>query len=162
MAIPIKSIASWVLRLGVGGLFVYAGIVKIWDFKAGSSATQTFAMAIQNYQFTTKLTPILLVAVYLPWLELVTGIALLVRKWLSGALLLLGSMTVVFLVAICSAWARGLDISCGCFGKENNATNFPRHIAGDLVLLVAIGLIAWLEKDRGQAAGGEAGPLAGS
>ena len=53
--------------------------------------------------------------------------------------------TLVFLAALLSAWAHGLDISCGCFGKENNATNFPKHIAEDGALLAGLALAWWLE-----------------
>jgi len=152
MASPIRIYLTWLLRLGIGGLFSYAGLVKIWDFKAGDWATQAFATAVQNYQLTPPLhltssltiSSAILIAVYLPWLELAAGVALIFRKLQAGALALMAGMTLMFLVAIGSAWARGLDISCGCFGKENNATNFPLHITGDIGLLAAIALLGWL------------------
>ncbi len=143
MAGTVKTAAIWLLRLGIGGIFAFAGVVKIWDFKAGDWATQDFALAVQNFQLTTW-TISILIAVYLPWLELAAGVALILRKLENGALALLGLMTLGFLGAIGSAWARGLDITCGCFGKENNATNFPLHIAGDAALLAAIVLLAVL------------------
>ncbi len=144
MGKSLGTILLWALRLVVGGLFIYAGIVKIWDFHGKGWATQDFASDVQNFQLTTW-TISIIVAVYLPWVELVAGGAILIRRWQFGALALLGGLTVVFLGAILSAWHRGLDISCGCFGKENNATNFPLHVAGDAALLVAIGLLWYLE-----------------
>ncbi len=119
------------LRLALGGVFIYAGAVKIVD-------APNFARDIQHYQ----LTPWFIsahAAVYLPWLEVFAGLAIIIRKLPLGAALVLVILNVVFLAAITSAWARGLDISCGCFGKEeqNIQTHFPQLIARDLALLTA-------------------------
>ena len=147
MAGTVKTWAATALRIGIGCLFVYAGIVKIWDFKAGDWATQAFATAVQNYQLTPW-TVSILTAVYLPWVEVAAGTALLLRKFAAGSLAILGGLTVGFLGAISAAWARGLDISCGCFGKENNATNFPLHLTGDALLLAGILFLGWQEAAR--------------
>jgi uncharacterized membrane protein YphA (DoxX/SURF4 family) len=123
------------LRLGIGGIFLYAGALKIWD-------PLQFALDVEHYELTSRSVSTL-VAIYLPWLEAITGLALLTRRLPLGALLLLAGMTLVFIAAIVSAWARGLDISCGCFGREADAikTNFPLIIGRDLALLAGIGLL---------------------
>ena len=54
---------------------------------------------------------------FLPWLEIVTAMALLLGRLYLGALLSVSGLGVVFAVAVGSAWWRGLDISCGCFGS---------------------------------------------
>jgi uncharacterized membrane protein YphA (DoxX/SURF4 family) len=129
------------MRLAIGGLFIWAGVVKIWDFKAWDWATQQFATDVQNYHLTSWDVSILM-AVYLPWVELVAGAALLINRLAAGALALLGGMTVIFIAALASAWARGLDISCGCFGKEVIAVNFPLRIGEDLALFAGIAVLA--------------------
>ena len=73
-----------------------------------------------------------------------------------GALLVLGLLTrvaaavsslllVAFIVGISAAWARGLEIDCGCFGNGGfraDATDaYPWDIARDLGLLL---LSVWL------------------
>lgn len=135
-----RQITEWVLRLLVAGVFLYAGGVKAWD-------TQQFALDVQNYQLTSW-TVSIATAVYLPWLEIFAGLALLVRKLYAGALLALLGMTVVFLGAIGSAWARGLDITCGCFGKADIPVSYPEMIGRDLALMAAIGVLIWLEARR--------------
>lgn len=181
MAAKVTSLA---LRVIIAAVFIVAGAMKIYDFKRGGSATSLFYQDIANYQlgpddvaqFTASWAPwlgaayvkvmsgvewsdvVIVIAIYLPWLEVIAGLALL-GPWLRlGALTLCGAMTLVFLGALSSAWARGLDISCGCFGRETNATDFPSVIGRDLALLAAIGVAFWLEarRERLKAAAGEA------
>jgi hypothetical protein len=52
---------------------------------------------------------------------------------------------VVFLVGVGSAWARGLQIDCGCFGGGGEVaagrTGYPGEVARDVgLLLVALAL----------------------
>ena len=156
MAKPVSRLLFSALQVAIGGLFIYAAAVKIWDFKASDWATQQFAQDVQNYQLlsrsisflgyhVTPMTLSILTAVYLPWLELLSGTALVFHRLQSGALAILTALTFFFLIALSSAWARGLDISCGCFGKEHNATNFPLHVGGDLILLVALLILGYRE-----------------
>ncbi len=135
-----RTVIEWVLRLAVVGVFLYAGGLKAWD-------TQQFALDVQNYQLTNW-TASILVAVYLPWVEIVAAIALLVRRLYAGALLAILGMTLVFLGAIGSAWARGLDISCGCFGKGVTKVSYPEMIGRDLVLLAAVAVLIVFELRR--------------
>ena len=130
------------LRLGLGGIFVYAGALKIWD--AGQ-----FALDVHHFQLTPW-TVSALVAVYLPWLEVLAGLALILRRLTLGAPLALAGMTLVFMLALTSAWARGLDISCGCFGKEEAkiATDFPQLMLRDVALLAAAVILLLSEARR--------------
>jgi len=93
------------LRLLIGGVFIYAGVAKALNPAA-------FAMDVDNF----RLLPYALscaMGVYLPWLEILCGLALIIGILRSGATLLLAGMLVVFLIALISAWARGLDINGG-------------------------------------------------
>lgn len=127
------KIVGLLLRIVIGGLFLYAGGIKALDL-------QQFTIDVHHYQLTTgDLT--IAIATYLPWLEIVSGLGLLAKRLYLGALTAIFGMTVVFLGAIGSAWQRGLDISCGCFGREENATNFPLHIGGNVAVLVALGIL---------------------
>ena len=139
------ALVEWVLRLAVAGLFTYAGLIKALD-------TQQFAFDVHHYELTSW-TVSVLVAVYLPWLEIFTGVALFVRRFYAGAVLIAAALGLTFLAAITSAWWRGLDITCGCFGRAENQTNFPRHIALNLAILMAASLLASLEARRVHDAG---------
>jgi len=50
-----------------------------------------------------------------------------------------------FIAAVAQSWARGLTISCGCFGGGGqiaaNQTQYPQEIARDIGFLL---LAAWL------------------
>jgi uncharacterized membrane protein YphA (DoxX/SURF4 family) len=96
------------LRLVVGGAFIFAGALKIAN-------PAKFAIDVSNY----RLLPhewINLVAILMPWMEVVAGAFVLTGIWLRAAAMVITSMTVMFAVVIMSALARGLNIECGCFG----------------------------------------------
>lgn len=135
-----ERIIEWALRLGLGGIFVYAGVAKLAD-------VQQFYLDIHHFELTPSDVSIVL-AVFLPWLEIILGFALLLRRLYAGAIGLCGLLALIFIAAISSAWWRGLDITCGCFGHENNATNFPRHLALNGAMLAAAMGLAWLERRR--------------
>ncbi len=94
-------------RIVVGAIFLFSSIEKAYDPLA-------FASLVDNY----KLIPFswsLAVATFLPWIELVCGVALIFGTSFRGASLIIGSMTIVFTAAVVSGIMRDLDISCGCF-----------------------------------------------
>ena len=102
------NMLNWLLRILVGGAFIVAGVLKI-------IGPEKFASDISNY----RLLPhelINLLAITLPWVEVVAGLSVLTGVWLQGGILLITAMTIMFLVVITSALARGLNIECGCFG----------------------------------------------
>ena len=79
-------------------------------------------------------------AYLLPVLEMFAGLALLSRKFLPTSLLMISGMLLIFIVAIISAWLRGLDISCGCFGEGNSGEYFE-VIVRDILLCMIIFLL---------------------
>ena len=141
-----------VLRVAVAGVFLVAGVMKIWDFKHARSATPDFTIAIQHFRLLPSPDLAVLLAVYLPWLEVVAALALFVRRVALGAAAAMLGMSVMFLAAIGSAWWRGLDIACGCFGKDHAPTDFRTLILRDLVLLAAVAAIFLHEWRRARAA----------
>jgi uncharacterized membrane protein YphA (DoxX/SURF4 family) len=138
------------LRLTVAGIFLYAGVMKIWDFRHGQSATPDFTIAIQHFEILPTPDLAVLLAVYLPWLEVVAAITLFVKRVAFGAAIAVAGMTTIFLVALGSAWRRGLDISCGCFGKDVVPIHYPSLILRDALLLAAaLALVVWeARRDR--------------
>jgi uncharacterized membrane protein YphA (DoxX/SURF4 family) len=139
-----------VLRLAVAGVFLYAGAVKAWD-------TQQFTIDISHYELLSW-TQSIVAAVYLPWLEIFAGLALLTKRLYLGTLALLAALSGVFIAAISSAWWRGLDITCGCFGKEENATNFPLHIGMNVAIVAALAVLWFAEERRRKAGAGIPSP----
>ncbi len=107
-----RSLMVWLLAAALAGIFGYAGSLKLRDPAA-------FALAIENYQLLPS-GPSALLAVYLPWLELLIAAGLLLPRWRAGASLLASLLLAVFTAAVAAALARGLDISCGCFGRSDS------------------------------------------
>jgi putative oxidoreductase len=126
--------------LVVGGIFIYAGLLKMLD-------PVRFASDIDNYKILTWTIGVAL-AFYLPWLEIFCGAALIVRLLYRGALLILTALILVFTLATVAAKIRRLDITCGCFGHASKNWSFTTHLALDLFLLAALTIIWNHERTR--------------
>lgn len=101
-------------RLVLGGFFVYASLDKIWD-PAG------FAKIVYQWQVVGPVASNL-VAVTLPWVELVAGLLLVAGVWRRESALVIALMLVFFLVAAASVMARGIDVeNCGCVSVAKDA-----------------------------------------
>ncbi|MDZ7723380.1 MAG: MauE/DoxX family redox-associated membrane protein [candidate division KSB1 bacterium] len=125
------------LRWIVALLFIYSGFIKIMNPAA-------FAEQVDNY----RLVPYFLVtltAAILPWLELFCGLLLIFGRWLHGALLILVVLNLVFLFAVSSALAQGLDISCGCFSTGNEGTRIGIKKLIENVMLVLVSIALYLQ-----------------
>ena len=122
------------VALLIGGLFIYAGVVKVLD-------PIGFAGDIDNYKALPWPVGVRL-AFYLPWLEILCGLALITRQLYRGGVFILTVLMSVFIIATIVAKARGLDISCGCFGHASQYLSFAWHLALDFVLLGGL-LFLW-------------------
>jgi putative oxidoreductase len=111
----------------VGGVFIYAGAIKAFD-------PIRFASDIDNYKILPWAISVRL-AFYLPWLEILCGVALIVRRLYLGGLSILTTLTSIFIIATVAAKVRGIDITCGCFGHASKNWSFSTHLALDLVIL---------------------------
>ena len=119
-----------IVDLVVGGIFIYAGAIKVLD-------PVQFANDIDNY----KILPWSIsagLAFYLPWLEIFCGLSLIVRFLYRGGLSILIGLLLIFIGATIAAKARGLDITCGCFGHASQHWSFPAHMAVDLAIFGAL------------------------
>jgi uncharacterized membrane protein YphA (DoxX/SURF4 family) len=128
------------VRLLLGGVFVVAGFLKLPDPDAAVRAVRAY-----------RLLPEVLVAPVafgLPVLEVAVGLALLAGVFVRTAAIGAAVLLVVFLVGVGSAWARGLQIDCGCFGDGGavaaGETAYPQEVLRDVGLLVAaLALARW-------------------
>jgi hypothetical protein len=127
------------IDLLIGGLFIYAGVVKALD-------PIGFANDIDNFKMLPWMINVRL-AFFLPWLEILCGLALVTRKLYLGALSILAGLMSVFIVATIAAKARGLDITCGCFGHASRNMNFTWHLVLDFALLAAL-VFLWRDARR--------------
>lgn len=123
-----KSPKLWLLigRIILAGIFLAAGIAKLRE------PWLQFAVSINSFKIVPDnlLEPI---ARWLPWFEVVLGLAILsgIRlKWTStlATLVLAG-----FLSLLIRSWAMGLEVDCGCFGSGEPLG--PKAIARDSLML---------------------------
>lgn len=116
-------------RLIVGVTLIYAALYKIIDPAA-------FAKSIWYYHLVPG-SLINLMALILPWLEVICGLALILGVWYRGAVLWSNLLMIVFIAALASTIARGLSIDCGCFKAGKSATEPAwNSLWFDIVLLV--------------------------
>ncbi len=109
-----------VLRLLLGAFFVYASLDKI-------ASPAGFAKIVYQWQVAGPV-PANLVAVTLPWVELVAGLLLVAGVWRREAALVVALLLLVFLGAATSVLARGIDVvNCGCVSvaKESADSAWP-------------------------------------
>ncbi len=135
------SIILQFIRVGLGLLFIYASLDKIWH-------PGLFAKAISNYRLLPL--PLLhLSAIILPWLELTCGAALIFNRSARAANLLIGGLLVIFILAILSAMSRGLDFNCGCFGISSEESNIGLwKVLQNLGLLLVSSLIEFKHRNE--------------
>jgi len=139
----VKSLAWRILDLIIAAVFIYAGVLKILD-------PVQFAHDIDHYNILPWTVGVAL-AFYLPWLEIFCGLALIFRIFYQGALSILTALVVIFLVATIAAKARGLDITCGCFGHASQNWSFPAHLALDLAILGVLVILCFCSLARARA-----------
>ena len=117
----------WVCRIVIGMVLIAAGLAKIGNLGA-------FSREIENF----NVLPIgseNLFAIVTPWIELIAGLSLVLGiRARSGAWFAVALMT-IFTVGVLQAMARGLDISCGCFGTATVMKVGSRKLIENLVLL---------------------------
>lgn len=105
--LPYAGILSFVSRLVLGAVFLFACIDKI-------RYPEQFAANIEGYDLL-PMAAINIAAIWLPWLEMCCGVLLITGIWVRANAAMLSILLVIFIIALASALLRGLDISCGCF-----------------------------------------------
>ena len=102
-----RTAAMVLLRLLLGGLFLWAGLSKL------GSPLQTLA-SVYSYQIVLPDLLASLIAAALPWMEILLGAALLAGVWLPVATGWTAVLLLFFSVMTAQAWWRELPIDCGC------------------------------------------------
>jgi putative oxidoreductase len=109
-----------------GALFLWSGLIKVLDPLSFTDAVRNFRIVGDPYT--------VLVAMWIPWVEIIAGVAVMFDRWQrAGAAILVGAL-LVFTFAVILAWVRGLDISCGCFGEESDV-NYPVKLLQNTLLI---------------------------
>ena len=112
----------------MGCVFIVAAMAKNGDVGAFSTQIHNFRMMPVGFEN--------LVAMTLPWIELLAGLSLLLGVRPRAGGLIVTVLMAFFLVAVAVALARGLDIECGCFGTADGSRVGLRKLAENLGMLI--------------------------
>ncbi|MGD8291114.1 MAG: MauE/DoxX family redox-associated membrane protein [Desulfobacterales bacterium] len=126
----------WIL----GGIFIYVGSNKIL-------APAVFAKIIYGYSLFPALF-INLMAIIVPMLELITGLALIIGFYPRSAALIINAMLLAFIMALSVNLIRGHEFDCGCFSISSNPQEISawQVIIRDFVIL-AMGIHVFLYRN---------------
>jgi len=123
--------AGLVSRLVVGVVWVVAGVLKLPDPALSVRAVRAYRLLPEAV--------VPAVGYGLPVLEVAIGLLLIVGLGTRVVATLSAVLFLAFIVGIASAWARGLQIDCGCFGgggfRADATAQYPWEIARDVGLL---------------------------
>jgi putative oxidoreductase len=130
------------VQIALGVFFVVAALPKVVDPPA-------FAHMVYNYRLVPGAL-VNLMALVMPWLELLTGIALILGIWTRTSAAVIGAMLCVFIVAISVNLARGNAIDCGCFDVSAAGKTVAERLADmrwvvirDVGMLAMVAQILW-------------------
>lgn len=108
---------SFLFRVIPGVIFTVAGLAKISD-------PVRFLLTLREFQLFPEAI-VRFLAVYLPWLEFVIGLFLILGLLYRTSALMLACMNLTFTIAILSVIIRGMEIDCGCFGLLADVLKLP-------------------------------------
>ncbi len=119
----IELAARWILGL----TFIYASLHKIL-------APADFAKIIYGYSLFPEIF-INLIAVIIPFLELVTGFALIIGLYPRSAAITINGLLLAFIVVLTINLIRGHEFDCGCFsaGQSGYSSSPKVNIARDII-----------------------------
>jgi len=108
---------SLLFRILLGLIFLFAGIAKISD-------PVRFIFTLREFNlFSEAVIPFM--ALYLPWLEFILGLFLILGLLYRASSFLLACLNTMFAIAILTVVVRGMEIDCGCFGMFADILKIP-------------------------------------
>ncbi len=105
----VLRVAEIVIRVALGAIFAYAAYIKLRDPWA------LFALNIDSYG-VLPMWAVQLVARTLPWAELLIGVLLIAGLFRRTATVATSLLLALFFSLMVRAYAKGMEINCGCFG----------------------------------------------
>jgi len=134
------------VQIALGIIFVVAALPKIVD-------PPSFAHMIYNYHLLPGAL-INLMALVMPWIELLCGLALILGIWQGTARSIIGALLIAFVLAIAINLARGNAIDCGCFDlsaanktRDERLADMRWVILRDLGLLLMVAQLWWAARN---------------
>jgi len=145
-----RTTAAWpwistAARLGLAAVWLVAGGLKVGDLAASGRAVNAYQLF--PYEVAKA------IGAAQPFLEIALGLLLLAGLAVRLSAGISAGLLVIFIAGIVSAWARGLQIDCGCFssGGELGAGQTPQYaweIARDAGFLMLAGILLCRPRTR--------------
>ncbi len=136
------------VQIALGIFFVAASLPKLAD-------PPSFAHMVYNYRIVPGAL-INLMALTMPWIELLSGLALILGVWKDAARTIIAALLLVFIVAISINLMRNNAIDCGCFdvsaaGKSHEERIADMHfvVIRDLGMLLMCAQLWWARRSVG-------------
>lgn len=108
---------AWAIRIQ-RLLRTLLGVLMLWAAVSKLANPTEFLGSIYAYELPLPRSFLQAAAVVLPWLELLCGLLLIAGLWLETALVVVTGLLIFFVLATGQAWARELEIGCGCFNLK--------------------------------------------
>lgn len=121
------------LRLVVGGVFIWAAVTKIADPLSFAQDVRNYRLVGQSLSFVT--------AIILPWVELLAGVCLIIGIFPRSSALLISGLLVFFIILVAVTMLRGIDVECGCFGTFNRKADLWLILEDLLWLVMSLALL---------------------
>lgn len=109
---------AFILRVYIGYIFIYASISKIMD-------PAIFAENIAAYRIIPFF-GLNLVAIILPWVELMCGFFLIAGVRTRAIAIILAGLLLMYTMSVIINIFRGSSITCGCFDNVGDPIGWPK------------------------------------
>ncbi|GEM_PF-632656 len=129
----LTNLFSFIIRLFLAFLFIYAALTKIY-------LPVDFANAIDSYQIVPNWL-INFFAIVIPWFELFIAFGILFKYKYKENLLLYSFLMMIFSTFIVIAMLKGLDIECGCFGENSTKVGLKKLIENIGIIILSLFLL---------------------
>jgi uncharacterized membrane protein YphA (DoxX/SURF4 family) len=136
---------STAARLGLAAVWLVAGGLKVGDLAASGRAVNAYQL------FPYEVAKVIGAAQ--PFLEIALGLLLLAGLAVRLSAGISAALLVIFIAGIVSAWARGLQIDCGCFSKGGElaggrSPEYAWEIVRDVGFLALAGILLWRPRTK--------------
>lgn len=126
-----------VMRILLGAIYCFSGFSKTIDLHSFENVIAHFEVAPSGLIIPT--------ATIIVSTEMILGVALLLGFRVRFASMLLGYMTLLFLLVVTVVFINGKSVECGCFGKSDSEVVGIGVIGRDIVLIICCAWLAWQE-----------------
>lgn len=134
----IELAARWILGL----TFIYASFHKILS-------PADFAKIVYGYELFPHVL-INLIAIVIPFLELIAGLALIIGFYPHSAAIIINALLLAFITVLAINLIRGHEFDCGCFSAgQSGYTSSPKvTLVRDILYFVCGMLIVLFDGNR--------------